>query len=125
MSVHSRVDDDGWELDQSSDKAVGDSRRRRSRIETPKAGDGGAEEAPTSRRLGRRRRSWISLHLPDSKPKLTSLLHHAKNLHTTASLLQPLSHHRCRFTPELTTMVGSWTRAQTRRSGIAGEGEAE
>ncbi|CAN7005154.1 unnamed protein product, partial [Brassica oleracea var. botrytis] len=32
-----------------------------------KVGDGGAEEAPTSRRLGRRRRSWISLHLPDSK----------------------------------------------------------
>ncbi|CDY44534.1 BnaCnng11450D [Brassica napus] len=66
-----------------------------------KAGDGGAKEAPTSRRLGRRRRSWISLHLPDSKLKLTSLLHHAKTLHTTASLLQPLSHHRCRFTPRV------------------------
>nr|VDD46762.1 unnamed protein product [Brassica oleracea] len=66
-----------------------------------KAGVGGAEEAPTSRRLGRRRRSWISLHLPDSKLKLTSLLHHTKTLHTTASLFQPLSHHRCRFTPRV------------------------
>ncbi|CAN6894088.1 unnamed protein product [Brassica oleracea var. botrytis] len=66
-----------------------------------KAGDGGDEEAPTSRRLGRRRRSWISLHLPDSKLKLTSLLHHTKTLHTTASLFQPLSHHRCRFTPRV------------------------
>ncbi|CAN6893150.1 unnamed protein product [Brassica oleracea] len=63
-----------------------------------KAGDGGAEETSTSQRLGRRRQSWISLHLPDSKLKLTSLLHHAKTLHTTASLLQPLSHHRFRVT---------------------------
>ncbi|CAN6890368.1 unnamed protein product [Brassica oleracea] len=66
-----------------------------------KSGDGGAEEASTFRRLGRRRRSWISLHLPDSKHKLTSLLHHVKTLHTTASLLQPLSHHQSRFTPRV------------------------
>ncbi|KAF3511330.1 hypothetical protein F2Q69_00002705 [Brassica cretica] len=56
-----------------------------------KAGESRAEEVSTSREQSRRR--WIcrSLHLPETKPNLTSRLH-PPTLHTIASLLQTHRH---------------------------------
>ncbi|KAF2566913.1 hypothetical protein F2Q68_00026246 [Brassica cretica] len=51
------------------------------------------KKPPPPEDKGRQRWSCISLHHPESKLNLTSRLHHAKTLHTTASLLQPHSHH--------------------------------
>ena len=46
-----------------------------------KAGESRAEEASTSRKQGRRRWSFRSLYLPESKPNLTNRLHHTHPSH--------------------------------------------
>ncbi|KAF3494594.1 hypothetical protein DY000_02054411 [Brassica cretica] len=84
----------------------GDASQRTPSPPESKADDSIAEEASTSRKQGRRRWSCRSLHLLESKPNLTSRLHHTKPSSRSRRYSRCSATNDVGSFPELTTTDG-------------------